>query len=247
MTPDRRLVRCLERATLTALPAPRQAFDGSFVIKLFSGGTGRGNAASSLDPAADPDLPARLDRIAAIYCAHGLPPRFRATPLDPPGLNEALAARGYCPGEESIVFAGAVAGLTDAAIHDEGGPSVAWMALIATAEYQTAARREEKRRTPDHLAAPGAWLVLQQDGADAAGLSSVVSGGCVGIFDLATRPEYRRRGCGARLIRHAAQWGAGHGARMVYAHVASGNAASRALQEHCGMREAYRYRYWLRA
>jgi len=244
--PDPALVQRLERATLTALPAPRQAFDGPFVIKLFQGGTGRGNAASSLDPAPDADLAARIDRIEALFAAQGLPARFRATPLDPPGLGALLAARGYRGSEESIVFAGPAEGASDAAIRDEGGPSAARMELIATAEYQVPARQAEKRATPDHLAAPGAWLVLREAGLDAACLSSVASGGCVGIFDLVTRPEYRRRGLGARLIRHAAAWGRGHGADLLYAHVAGSNAASRALQEHCGLREAYRYRYWLK-
>lgn len=43
-------IAALERATLTTLPAPRAAYDGTFVMRAFHGGTGRGNSASSLDP-----------------------------------------------------------------------------------------------------------------------------------------------------------------------------------------------------
>jgi GNAT superfamily N-acetyltransferase len=240
-------IAALERASLSALPAPRHAWDGPFVIKAHLGGTGRANACSSLDPAPDPGLAARIPRIEAIYHRLGLTSRFRSTPLDPPGLAEALLARGYAlDKDDTIVHAGPVAPFAEAdpAVRDEVGPTEAWMALIATAEYQTPTRRAEKLRNPELLAARGAWLVLREDGADAACLFAVADGAHCGIFDLATRPDYRRRGLGARLIRAAAHWAGGHGATTLYAQVASSNRASRALQESLGLREAYRYRYY---
>jgi GNAT superfamily N-acetyltransferase len=242
-------IAALERACLSALPALRHAWDGPFVIKAFLGGTGRANACCSLDPAPDPDLAARIPRIESIFHRLGLASRFRSTPLDPPGLAEALLARGYAlDKDDSIVHAGPIApiALADAAVRNEAGPSEAWMALIATAEYQTPARRAEKLRNPELLAARGAWLVLREEGADAACLFAVADGAQCGIFDLATRPEFRRRGLGARLIRAAAHWSLGQGATTLYAQVASSNHASRALQESLGLREAYRYRYYVK-
>ncbi|TCZ64063.1 GNAT family N-acetyltransferase [Roseicella aquatilis] len=242
-------VGALERACLTALPALRHAWDGSFVLKAFLGGTGRANACCSLDPAPDPDLPARIARIEASYRRLGLTARFRSTPLDPPGLGEALLARGYAVDkDDTLVHAGPVAPVAraDAAVRDEAGPTEAWMALIATAEYQTPARRAEKLRNGELLAVPGAWLVLRQDGVDAACLFAVAYGPHCGIFDLATRPEFRRRGLGARLIRAAAHWARELGAETLYAQVAASNTASRGLQESLGLREAYRYRYYVK-
>ena len=236
----------LERACLTALPAPRQAFDGPFVAKLFLGGTGRGNAVSSLDPAPDADLAARILRIEALYARHGLPCRFRLTPLDPPGLEPLLAARGYAEGEETIVHAGPLSAQPDPAAHRLDGPEPAWMAVVSTAEYQTEARRAEKLRMPDLLAAPAGWFVLREDGVEAACLLAVADGPWCGIFDLATRPKFRRRGLGERLIRAAAHWAGGLGATRLWAQVASTNTASLALQRRVGLAEAYRYRYRIR-
>ena len=236
-------VVALERACLTALPAPRHAFDGAFVLKAFLGGTGRANAVCSTDPAPDPDLPARIARIEALYTRLGLACRFRLTPLDPPGLEALLRARGYADGEETIVHAGPAQPVTDPAVRALDGPAPEWMAVVATAEYQTPARRAEKLRNPEMLAAPGAWLLLREDGVDAACLFAVADGRYCGIFDLATRPEYRRRGLGERLIRAAAHWAAGLGAETVWAQVAATNTASLALQRRVGLREVYRYRY----
>ena len=52
-----------------AISAPRNAFDGPFVLRAFAGGTGRANAASSLDPAPDAALAERIPRIEACYAA----------------------------------------------------------------------------------------------------------------------------------------------------------------------------------
>ena len=72
-------VAALERAALTTVPAPRVAFDGPFVIRAFQGGTGRANAASSLDPTPDPALEQRVARIERRYRDLGFVPR---TPID---------------------------------------------------------------------------------------------------------------------------------------------------------------------
>lgn len=239
-------VAALERACLTALPAPRHGFDGPFVLKAFLGGTGRANAVCSTDPAPDPDLPVRVGRIEASYARLGLPCRFRLTPLDPPGLDTLLRARGYADGEETIVLAGPSQPVVDPAVRVLAGPEPAWMAVVATAEYQTAARRAEKLRVPELLTAPAAWLLLQEDGVDAACLFAVADGPYCGIFDLATRPEFRRQGLGERIIQAAAHWAAGLGAGTTWAQVATTNAASLALQRRVGLREVYRYRYLIK-
>ncbi|NOG70064.1 N-acetyltransferase [Roseicella sp. DB1501] len=249
LAPDLPPTGALERACLTALPAPRQAWDGPFVLKAFLGGTGRANACCSLDPALDPELADRIARIEALYHRLGLISRFRSTPLDPPGLGAALEARGYAEEKaESLVNCGPLAPVAraDAAVRDEDGPSEAWMGLVATAEYQTPARRAEKLGNKDLLAVPCAWLVLREEGVDAACLAAVTDGPFCGIFDLATRAEFRRRGLGARIIGAAADWARGLGAQWLYAQVASDNLASCALQARLGMREAYRYRYYVK-
>ncbi len=49
MTEDQPHIAALERACLTAVPAQRVAFDGSFVLGAFTGVTGHANAASGLN------------------------------------------------------------------------------------------------------------------------------------------------------------------------------------------------------
>lgn len=245
MKPD---VAALERAALTAVPASRIAFDGPFVLRAFAGGTGRANAASSLDPAPDPALAERVARIEAHYGALGLPPRFRLTPLDPPGLAGLLGARGYVPKDETAVLLAPVSRLArpDAAAEALGAPNPDWMGVIATAEHQGPARRQEKEGTPALLAVPGAWITLREGAVAVAAVSVVAAGPVAGYFDLVVRPEHRRRGLAARAIGAAAAWAQARGAEWLFCQVAVANGPSRTLNARLGMEEAYRYAYRVR-
>lgn len=216
-------VAALERASHSAVPAARVAFDGPFVIRAFLGGTGRANAASSLDPASDPELPARQARIAAHYARLGLPARFRSTPLDPPGLDALLRVRGFAERDETCVLAGPLDAF--AAADDEvealDGPTEAWLSVVATADYQTEARREEKTRAPAMLVPPAAWMLLRaRSGVSAASVFVVADGPLAGFFDLAVHPEFRRQGLARRVMAAAGDWARAQGAAWGWGQVA---------------------------
>jgi len=239
------LVHALERATLNSLPSPRIVFDGPFVVRAFLGGTGRANAACSLDPSPDPDLAARVERVAAHYQRLGMTPRFRSAPLDPPGLEALLRASGWAEADESHVTCGRVASQEDPAIRLLPAPDPAWLEVVGTVEYQSAARRAEKQEAVKLFAIPAIWLVLYEEGQAAAAMSATCDGRFTGIFDIAVRPEFRRRGLAQRMVRAAAHWGQGLGAEACYAQVAVTNGASVTLQAGLGLTEAYRYRYFV--
>jgi len=239
------LIAALERAALNAVPAPRVLFDRPFVARAHHGGTGRGNAASSLDASPDAELPARIERIARFYARHALPLRFRSTPLDPPGLAALLRARGCVERDETTALCGdarAIARTCDA-VEVLAAPEPEWQAVVATAAYQTPARQAEKREIPALMAAEPGWLVLREGDATLGCLFAVADGAFCGVFDLAVRPEAKRRGVGLRLMSAAAAWGVARGARHLWAQVAVTNAASQALMARMGLREAYRYVY----
>lgn len=241
-------VAALERGCLTAVPAQRVAFDGSFVARSFLGGTGRANAASSLWPMDDPDLVERIARIEARYEAQGLPVRFRSTPLDPPGFGQILSARGYVTKDETIIFVAPAEDIAraDADVSVLPTPDGDWMAVTATAEHQVPARRAEKERAVGMMMVPAAWLVLHEGGKPVACISAVADGELAGFFDLAVVPEARRRGLSARITRAAAHWAQAQGARWIWAQVAASNQASCVAQQSLGMRESYRYVYYVR-
>ena len=245
-------ILAIERATLSAVPAPRVLFEGGFVVRSFAGGTGRANAACSLDPRPDADLGARIGRIEEFYRRAGFRPRFRSSPLDPPGLAQMLDARGYRPHDESQVICGRLgeAFRDDPACVALAGPEPNWTMVMASGEHQVPARQAEKARMPELLGVPAAWMLLSLPGRD--GTATPVAcafvtadGELAGLFDLAVRRALRRQGLGRRVIAAAGAWARRRGARFAYAQVACTNAASLALNAGVGLTEHYRYRYFL--
>jgi ribosomal protein S18 acetylase RimI-like enzyme len=237
-------IALMERAALNAVPAPRVAWDGPFVLRVFLGGTGRANAACSLDPADDPELTARVDRIEAHYARLGMTCRFRSTPLDPPGLLPLLEARGYREAGGALVMAGAVPPVEEAGAAWSEGPEAEWLSVLATAEHQGPARRAEKEQAVSLMARPATWLVLRENGSAAACGHAVADGDLCGLFDLAVRPEFRRHGLGQRLLGALAGWGASQGASLCWLQVSPENTPARRLYERAGFVELYRYRYF---
>jgi GNAT superfamily N-acetyltransferase len=239
----------LERASHSAVPAARNAFDGPFLVRAFLGGTGRANAASSTAAEPDAGLAERLERIEAAYRRLGLRPRFRSTPLDPPEMEEALLARGYALGEESLVMAGPLAGFAapNADVAALAGPEPEWLSVLATAEHQTAARRQEKLLAPEMMMIPAAWLLLRQGGQPVATAQVALDGPLVGFFDVVTDPAFRRRGLGRRILAAGAAWGQLQGGDTGWLQVSAANGPACALYQALGMREIYRYRYFLGA
>jgi ribosomal protein S18 acetylase RimI-like enzyme len=236
----------LEQASHNAVPAARTGFDGPFLLRAFLGGTGRANAVSALDPAPDAGLEARISRIEAAYARLGLPARFRSTPLDPPGLAAALEARGYVADKGSLVMAGPLSclGAEDAATA-LAAPDEEWLSVIATADYQTPARREEKQRAPAMMLHPAAWMLLRVEGRPAATAQVAVDGDLAGLFDVAVHPEFRRQGLGRRILAASAAWAAERGAKTAWLQVSAGNAPAITLYEALGLRTIYAYRYFL--
>lgn len=236
----------LEQASHNAVPAARTGFDGPFLLRAFLGGTGRANAISSLDPAPDAELEARIPRIEAAYARQGLPARFRSTPLDPPGLTDVLEARGYVADKGSLVMAGPLS----FAGEEEGvvalaAPNEDWLSVIATADYQTPARREEKQQAPAMMLHPAAWMLLRVGGRPAATAQVAVEGRLAGFFDVAVHPDFRRQGLARRILAASAAWAQQHGADTAWLQVSAGNTPAITLYQMLGLREMYRYRYFL--
>ena len=67
----------------------------------------------------------------------------------------------------------------------------------------------------------------------------------VGLFDIVTRPDARRRGHGTRVMRFILDWARQHRASHAYLQVMRENQPAIRLYEKLGFHEAYGY--WYRA
>lgn len=67
------------------------------------------------------------------------------------------------------------------------------------------------------------------------------------VYNVAVRPELRRRGVAARLLRAVLEWGQQKGARLAFLEVRDGNTAAQELYRGCGFAVAGRRRQYYAA
>jgi len=72
---------------------------------------------------------------------------------------------------------------------------------------------------------------------------AVLQGEYVGLFDIVTDKDFRRRGYDRRLVSGLLQWAKENGARRAYLQVTLDNEAALSLYSGLGFIEAYRYWY----
>ncbi len=64
------------------------------------------------------------------------------------------------------------------------------------------------------------------------------------VYNVAVRPEFRRRGIAAQLLRSALAWGQRNGAALAFLEVRDGNSAAQRLYRGCGFQVVGRRRQY---
>lgn len=260
-------IRRFEEATWTTWPSLRQVFRDGWLLRFADGHTGRANSVNVMTAGLRP-LDEKIGEAEALYAGAGLPARFRVTPLCDPGLDAALAARGYAVDDPAVVMTAPLpAG-------PEGDPAVrlmpqadaGWIDTFCGTHRVDGARRAALSGIFSRLVPPFAFAALGDDGAvgdgafaalsleavppelvapDAVGLG-VVDGDMICVLDVATRPEMRGRGLARRVVGALLAWARQQGARTAMLQVGADNAPAIALYRRLGFVEVYRYHYRLK-
>src|SRR5216683_1158473 len=93
-------------------------------------------------------------------------------------------------------------------------------------------------------------LVARPDSAGGAVAGFIVSrliGPELHVYNVAVRPELRRRGVAARLLRAVLEWAHRNGASLAFLEVREGNSAAQSLYRACGFQVAGRRREYYAA
>ena len=245
------IIAKLERSMLTSWPAFSLAFDGDWVIRLADGHTKRSNSVTCLG-ADDTDLEARIDQTVSIYREHRLPTTFRLSPLAPPALDASLEKRGWRRFDETIVMTADLSKVvldTDV-LADKSTrftvtttPDPAWIEACRRIDGMGRANVERLERLLDNMLPPaGFGRIVRDDRIDALALA-VLDNDLIGLFEVMTAADQRRRGLARILTTGLLRWGRQNGASLGWLAVVADNQPAVRLYQSQGFREVYRYHY----
>jgi ribosomal protein S18 acetylase RimI-like enzyme len=235
----------LEARAFAAWPAAEVEPLGAWRLRATSGVTRRANSAWT---AGDPgELERAIERTEAFYAERALPPIFQLCPLSPPGLEARLAARGYAVDAPVAILALALADLRSATprgveVRVDAAPGRAWLEL-AVQRGRYAAVPEIFRALLARIGPRAGFALASIDGQPAASGLGVCEHGWLGVFAMATLPEFRRRGAATALLDALRSWGQSRGAARAYLQVERDNGAALDLYRRDGFCEVYGYHY----
>lgn len=240
----RATIERLEELGFNAWPALHTILREGWVLRFTDGYTKRANSANPLHPG-DVPLPALIGEFEAAYIARALRPIFRVTPLAPPGLDAALAARGYLLLDHSFVQLAPIAPDLGIDPQVEISPTLtpAWLQGYAATSAIDAHATRTLQTMLERIPAPTAFARLIVDGETTAYGFAALERGHIGLFDIVTASAARRHGFARRLVRSLMAWGAANGATDAYLQVVAANAPARRLYDGLGFATVYPYHY----
>ena len=236
--------RAIEERAFAAWPAEQVRALGRWRFRSTRGVTHRGNSVWPDGLDGIPSLDAAIEAAEAFYAERGLPAQFQITPLAPPGLDEALKARGYRPGVSVAVQVAAASALPPPAHPGSFARTMSEDWFTVSGRLGRYAGVEDVYAALLARIGPRAvFAQAEMDGRIAAVGLGVVDPPWLGISSMFTLPSHRGHGLGQAVLSALAAAATREGCDHLYLQVDRDNAPALALYARCGFREAYGYAY----
>jgi N-acetylglutamate synthase len=245
------LIRQVEERAAHAWPAAVvQRVDGWW-LRFNRGVTRRANSVWPHQAEGRMSLSEKLERVEEFYAECGLPVRYQMCPAcQPSQLDSVLEARGYwvdAPVQVQTAPLPTVLDRLSSSLAETVTISAtleeAWFSAYCRAEDASEHGPHGRRDILQRIALPTGYAMLRLEGRPAAVGLGVLEQGWIGVYCMATHPEYRRRGAAAAVLRSLASWGQRLGATRTYLQVTEPNVPARTLYERAGFQTLYGYYY----
>lgn len=246
-----KLIRHLEELAANAWPAAViQVVDG-WRLRFNGQVTRRANSVWPNEMGNYHTLTEKLALVEDFYARRNSPARYQICPAaQPANLDAILEERGYIRDAPTAVQIAPLA-LVLPAVEPVSTYSVtvaetfneSWFAAYCLAEEVTPQVAEARRAILERIGPRTGYALLQLDGEPVALGLGVVERGWIGLFSVATRPEFRRQGAATIVIQALAQWGQRHQASRMYLQVMANNNSALTLYARLGFETLYHYHY----
>jgi GNAT superfamily N-acetyltransferase len=238
------LIAELERSSTLAWPCLDQAFVGQWELRAAHGFTGRANTVMT---AGNVGMPTELaiEACEIWYRQRSLPTGFKLSPAtEPRNLVETLDERGYQNSRKGAqVMIGPVVtdSINSSGTREEFSPG--WMEAYVAGSMMSDAQVPILKRLLGRIELPHTFGSFLADGIVASCGLGILESQTLWLFDIATRPVYRRQGFARDVLSRLLNWGAANGAWRAALQVQTDNSTAQALYRSIGFEPVYEYEY----
>ena len=237
----------LEELSLNAWPAIRQVHYDNWVLRFAGGHTRRSNSVNVLGASAI-SLDEKIAYCESAYQRAGLPAIFKFAGI--PGteeLEEELKKRGYEFEAPTLVMTCdhlSASQVANPEFRYEPELTREWFEMVTRFTCIDESRKGDLDQILQNIVPNRCFGCMYLSNQPASIGIAVAERNWLGLFDIVTAPEFRRRGLGTNLIRSLMGWGQTHGAYSAYLQVVEENQTAISLYESLGFEP--RYHYWYR-
>jgi N-acetylglutamate synthase len=243
-------IRLIEEISFNAWPAPQTLLYDGWSIRFAGGYTRRANSVYPLYSSSQ-KLEEKIAHCESLYRERGLPTVFKMTATcEPEGLDEILAANGYSCDARTEVRLLELAGWdgeADASVRVSEKLTREWFDTFWSISQSGQKNQQAAWDILGSIALPTAYLWLEDGNKVVTCALGVLQNGYVGLFDMVTAPDDRRKGYARRVVQTLLNWAKGKGAHTAYLQVMADNDPARAMYSQLGYEEIYQYWYRVKA
>ncbi|MDF1540348.1 MAG: GNAT family N-acetyltransferase [Candidatus Thorarchaeota archaeon] len=244
---DSKIIKELEQVGAASWLAREIEFFGGWQLRANDGVTRRAN---SVLPIESPEcsLEKSIEYVVDFYKSKNIIPRFQMTEISLPlELDDVLVDSGWDYGLEVAIEVADVEKVlenrTDVRIEFQSHPSEEWMnAYILGSEHKDkdpSVRPALMTRSPMKKVFASSII---DDEIASVGLG-ILNGDWIGLYSIATHPEYRRQKAGVSVSQALVSWGKDNHANRSYLQVETDNIPAKRMYSQLGFKNCYTYWY----
>lgn len=244
-------IRLIEELSANAWPAAVVEDVDGWRLRFDSSVTRRANSVWPNDDGRHLSLAKKMAAVEEFYARRKQPVCYEISPAaQPPDLDAVLAERGYQAEGRTCVRSASMANVMARTQHDRDHVvAVAdrfdeeWFRIYCQAEQVSERAEAIRSGILQRIVPRTGYALLRHEGKPIAIGFGVLERKWVGVFSMATRPEFRRQGAGVTVLHALAKWGHEHGATQMYLQVLENNGVAMSLYEHAGFETLYHFHY----
>jgi len=241
-----KMIQTIEEISLNAWPSLQQILYDGWILRFANGHTKRANSVNPLYRGSQ-DVHEKIKICEQIYASKNLQPIFRITPLaSPEDLDEILTHSGF---EKRDITSVQVMNLELFTPWAAGSIQIwtefsqNWLDSCAHLGGVTIDSQKSLISMLRNIASKKCFAVLLKENAVVSCGLGVLEQQYVGLFEIITARNERRKGFGEELMLNLLSWGKQNGAKKAYLQVVMNNQPALNLYSKLGFQEVYQYFY----